>query len=178
MCTSSASSLKHWHAVPLAWHTKCSWYPAILIRSTRHCTEMGHTCPHDPMPVTITADGLVILRFTGANHDITLHLSAENALAMAGELLVACEALEGAQGGAARKPQCPHQPHPKKSSSCARQCSTWTPSHKRGLSGLRLSQVWRSTASNRPMPAPRKHLAREDVLVNHCAPVRRQSRDD
>jgi hypothetical protein len=42
MCTSSASSLKRRRCAPLARRTKCSWYPATLIRSTRHCTEIGH----------------------------------------------------------------------------------------------------------------------------------------
>jgi hypothetical protein len=27
----------------LAARTKCSWYPATLASSTRHCTEIGHT---------------------------------------------------------------------------------------------------------------------------------------
>ena len=55
----------------------------------------------DQMPVTITADGLVIFNFVGPDCKIVLHLSAENARAMAVELLAACDALQDAQGSAA-----------------------------------------------------------------------------
>jgi len=43
MCTSSASSLRWRRWAVLARRTKCSWYPATLASSTRHCTEIGHT---------------------------------------------------------------------------------------------------------------------------------------
>ena len=47
VCGGTALSLR-WRRCPSLWlwlalRTKCSWYPAKLIRSTRHCTEIGHT---------------------------------------------------------------------------------------------------------------------------------------